>query len=122
MLLHDGQVMRCEQSNPTSPLTCQGLTYHDPRPGRRDGPILADMRPIQLEVSTIEEPTLFMLDSEGQGVALFSFALQYSRQLRPAKPLAGPITAFQVGPAALPSGKRMLYVAAGEQIYAAPTP
>ncbi len=120
LLLRDGQVMRCDQPSPTSALDCQALTYHDPRPGRSDGPTLMDMRPVQLEISTIQEPTLFMLDSQGRAVYLLSFALAYSRQLRPAQPLAGPMTTFQIDANALPTGERMMYVAAGDQIYRGP--
>ncbi len=121
VLLRDGQVVRCDQTSPTSPLACTGMTYHDTRPGRGEGPTLVDMRPVQLEVSTLQEPALFMLDAQGEAIFLFSFDLRYSRQFKPQTPLAGPITTFEVASSPLPTGERMLYVAAGEQIYGAPT-
>ncbi|HIQ08963.1 MAG TPA: hypothetical protein EYH28_05545 [Anaerolineaceae bacterium] len=119
-LLVDGQVMRCDQVSPTEPLACQPLTYYDTRPGRGDGPTLADTRPVRLDVSVIQEPTLFMLDSQGTGVFVFSFRLTYHHQIRPEAPLSGPIRAFLISAEQNPAGERWLYVAAGEQIYRAP--
>ena len=119
-LLRDGQVMRCDQVSPTDPLACQPLTYHDARPGRGDGPTLADTRPVRLDVNVIQEPTLFMLNDQGTGIFVFSFRLAYHHQIRPKSPLAGPISAFLVDTHQDPAGNRWLLVAAGEQIYRAP--
>lgn len=119
-LLVDGQVMRCDQVSPTEPLACEPLIYHDTRPGRGDGPTLTDARPVRLDVSVIQEPTLFMLDSQGTGLFVFSFRLAYHHQIQPDASLAGPIQAFLVSAEQNPAGERWLYVAAGEQIYRAP--
>ncbi len=119
-LLVDGQVVRCDQVSSTEPLNCTPLTYHDSRPGRTDGTVLADLRPVRLEVSVIQEPTLFMLESRGEAVLVLSFQLAYHHQIRPLETLDGPMRAFQITREPTPAGERWLYVAAGEQIYRAP--
>ncbi len=117
----DGHLTRCAY-NPlfslpgnagTGANVCTDIAYDDTRPGRQPGARIADAQITQLRYNPPPEPSLFFLDSFGRGAFRFSLALDFLAQFRVTAALGGDASALAVG------ADKTLYLAVGDQIYAA---
>jgi hypothetical protein len=106
-----------------APTRCKDpAAFGDPRPGRTPNPaVFSDAVFSQIITTQPPDPSLYMLDTTGQGVYHFSLLLNFQRQLRASTttdvrlPNAAP-TAFTVSPT------RQVVLAFGNQVYYAILP
>lgn len=119
-LLHaDGHITTCIYSGfQGSPTRCEEpATYIDPRPGRENGAVIPDALFNQIYFSPPPDPSMYMLDPDGQAIYHFSLRLAFQRQFQAIKPLVeGPATAFAVSP------NRTVLMAIGNEVYYAALP
>ncbi len=117
MLLKTGEVTFCQRTPALEKTECKPLKFHDPRPGRSDGPVIPDARFAQIAMQPPPDPSLLLLDPQTQAVYQFSLQLRFVTQYRPSTPLEhrAPATAFAVDP-----DTHVLFIAVGSQIYQAP--
>ncbi len=119
----DGQLTRCAY-NPlyeppgggqTGANVCGSVLYNDTRAGRTAGPRIVDAQLIRLTYNEPPEPSLFFLDGFGRGAYRFSLALNFLERFRVTTSEDGEATALALGI------DKTLYLAIGDQIYAART-
>ncbi len=117
MLLKTGEVVFCQRTPALEKTECKPLKFHDPRPGRSDGPVIPDARFAKIAMQPPPDPSLLLLDPQAQAVYQFSLQLRFVTQYRPSTPLEGraPATAFAIDP-----DTHVLFIAIGSQIYQAP--
>jgi hypothetical protein len=119
----DGQLTRCAY-NPlyeapgggqTGANVCGSVLYNDTRAGRTAGPRIVDAQFIRVTYNEPPEPSLFFLDGFGRGAYRFSLALNFLERFRVTTSAEGEATALALGI------DKTLYLAIGDQIYAART-
>lgn len=122
-ILHrDGRMTSCTRSFVGAPPTCiETVAYLDNRPGKPTDPTatLSDITvPVALAFTPPPEPSVYVLDSANQGAYQVSLKLVLQQQYRPAitPRLETPITALAFGT------DRLLYYAAGDNIYVGTRP
>jgi hypothetical protein len=119
-LLHaDGHLTTCTFSPfQESPTRCtEPATFADARPGRQDGPLIADALFSQLLFSPPPDPSIYLLDPTTRSIYHFSLRLTLQRQFRSSQPLQDePATAFTISP------NRTAFLALGRQVYYATFP
>ncbi len=119
-LLHkDGYMVKCVFGGlKESPTRCDDpATYADPRPGRKDGPVILDARFNQMLYTPPPDPSLYLLDPINLAIYHFGLRLTFQRQLRPLHPLPSQTaTAFAI------TSNRMVFLVIGTQVYSASLP
>lgn len=122
-ILHrDGRMTSCTRSFIGAPPTCiETVAYLDNRPGKPTDPTatLSDITaPVALAFTPPPEPSVYVLDSANQGAYQLSLKLVLQQQYRPAisPRLETPITTLAFG------SDRLLYYAAGDNIYVGTRP
>jgi hypothetical protein len=119
-LLHkDGYMVKCVFGGlKESPTRCDDpASYIDPRPGRKNGPVILDARFSQMIDTPPPDPSLYLLDPINMAIYQFGLRLTFQRQIRPVHPLSSETaSAFYV------IDNRNVFLVAGNQVYSAVLP
>jgi hypothetical protein len=100
-ILHlDGHITRCTYSDlPEAPTHCETAEFKDTRPGRENGPTIADARFFQIQQSQSPPPAIYFLDPISRSIYRFGIQLSFDKQFRALNELPdGLITAYAVSP------------------------
>jgi hypothetical protein len=100
---------------PTGANVCGSVLYNDTRAGRAAGPRIVDAQLVGVTYNEPPEPSLFFLDGFGRGAYRFSLALNFLERFRVTTTEQGEATALALGI------DKTLYLAVGDQIFAART-
>jgi hypothetical protein len=117
LMRHDGRFLRCTRQELLNTIVCDDqAAFLDERPGRTSDVRLADLTaPRSLFSDQPQNPSVWVVNPENNGLYQVSYKLRYTRQYQPLLPLPNPINGMT-----LDSGQ--VFVSAGNNVFVANSP